>query len=345
MFDKDFELNLVISSFITHDRKINTCNRFEMFLCTLHSYSKIQWDNIYLFIDLDFEFSGRENEIVNLVKDNFLFQNFYFKNNRILTQASWQEFFHSKLAPKNLFWFTQNDDHPYLDNDIKYLYTGCEILKDYSDVPASLYLSHWPEMLKLSGKNKDPIINQNFIEFDGFLIDAIQVFNSELIKAIFFEKDWEGKEYKRIDTLLRDKFIWGDNEGNIVKSDQKILVPLKELCRKFSGYGHVNMTSVSPLRLTYSLVSEQMTKDSIQRIMTAKHQSLWTENNSFEIKDEWIDISCNLYGKRQRKLNPIISISIKHNTKSNFLPLINHYLKKIKRSRYVIKYWILSKFR
>ena len=46
MSDKDFELNLVISTFITHDRKINICNRFEMFLGTLQSYSKIKWNNI-----------------------------------------------------------------------------------------------------------------------------------------------------------------------------------------------------------------------------------------------------------------------------------------------------------
>ena len=310
MVNEGFELNLVISCFITHDRRENLCNRFEMFLGTLQSYAKIPWDNIHVFVELDLEFSGRENEIIQILENKFSTESIYFNNYRIIDQNSWKDFFDGKLGHKKLFWFTQNDDHPYLDNDINYLMAGCEQLARYEDQLASIYLSHWPEMLRLSGKYSTQKVVQNFIEFDGFLIDAIQIFNSSMIYEVFYKTDWKGKEYKRIDTLLVDKSIWGEEHGNIKRSDQKIIVPMKEICRKFVGYSHVLMSSVPALKITYRLESEIPTDDTIRRNMTAYHDSLWTKGNNFSVPEKWIKISSTLYGTNRSKTEPLKHINI-----------------------------------
>ena len=345
MVNEGFELNLVISCFITHDRRENLCNRFEMFLGTLESYAKISWDNIYVFVELDLEFSGRENDIIQILENKFACNSIYFNNFRIVDQKSWKDFFDGKLGHKKLFWFTQNDDHPYLDNDINYLIAGCEQLASYKDQLASIYLSHWPEMLRLSGKNSSQKVVQNFIEFNGFLIDAIQIFNSKMIYEVFFKTDWKGKEYKRIDTLLVDKSIWGEEQGNIKRCDQKIIVPMKEICRKFAGYSHVRMSSVPPLKVTYRLESEKPTNDIIRRNMTAEHESFWTKGNSFSVPEKWIEISSALYGTNRSKTDPVKYINLIPNKPIGLQFRIVHKFKGLKRSlRKLKKYFAKNYF-
>jgi len=296
MNTSDFKLNLVISCKVTHDRPVNLCNRFDMFLGTLESYSRIPWNNVYLFVDLDNEFADRLHEILDVVQAKFSCECFVFNDFRILDQVAWQEFFLNKLSDDSLFWFTQNDDHPYIDDDIGYLLSGCNLVRQAGQIPCSLYLSHWPEILKLSGKLETPHAVSNYIVFSGFLIDSIQIFNSELIRQVFFQCDWGGKQYKRIDTLMRNVSFWGEDKGNVSRNDQLIYVPLKEICRKFAAYSHVYMDKVPPLKLSFRLESEAKTHGSLREMMTASHSSFWTAGNSFDVPESWIKRSIELYG-------------------------------------------------
>ena len=145
--------------------------------------------------------------------------------------------------------------------------------------------------------------------------------------------------------LLIDKSIWGEKYGNISRSDQKIIVPLKELCRKFVGYSHVGMSSVPTLKITHRIESEIPTVDIIRRNMTAKHHSLWTKGNKFSVPEEWIEISSDLYGREKRLTEPLKKINIVSKNTVSVKYRIIHKLKAFKRSlRKLRKFLIKTNF-
>ena len=98
-------------------------------------------------------------------------------------------------------------DHPFIDLDTELIYEGLRLLEEEPNEYASIYLSHWPEILKLAGKNAEPERKGSYISFDGTLLDSIQILTPRLFQYIFTELDWEGKSFKRIDELLRERAI------------------------------------------------------------------------------------------------------------------------------------------
>ena len=82
-----------------------------------------------------------------------------------------------KHGPDELVWFTQNDDHVFIDFNMYILNEGLEILKNDKNKHKSIYFSHWPEILKMSGKFEEPIVIGNYINFKRTMLDSIQIFN------------------------------------------------------------------------------------------------------------------------------------------------------------------------
>jgi hypothetical protein len=192
-------------------------------------------------------------------------------------------------------WFTQNDDHPFVDIDSGIIAEGLTLLTKEPNELASIYLSHWPEALKLAGKLGKPEITGSFLSFDGTLLDSIQILKPALFEYVFVEIDWKGARYRRIDELLRQRAIWG-SIGNTDLSLQKIYVPLREQCRKFMAYPHVDMHTVSPLRPTYEIEKIGRTAQEVEELVLAKHSSFWTGNNSYSLTADVVDLIKNLYG-------------------------------------------------
>jgi hypothetical protein len=149
--------------------------------------------------------------------------------------------------------------------------------------------------LRLSGKLAQPEKVGNYIRFHATMLDAIQIFSSKFIRYIFLDVNWGGKRYKRIDTLLRQRSIWGESNGNMDDGLQVIYVPLRELCRKFSAYGHVHMHNVLPLEFSYEIQKPNRDRQDVISLITAEHSSMWTKDNDFSIPEEWIEQSVNLY--------------------------------------------------
>jgi hypothetical protein len=286
---------LVVSTFITHKRPVNRFNRLDVFKHTLKSYSKIKWSRVYLFVKLDWEFRSRKEEMKNFIKQIFADVMIEIVWDRYEKQKDWEKPISNITREDDLIWFTQNDDHPFIDIDTDLLEEGILLLKKDESRFKSLYLSHWTEVLRLSGKNRLPERIENYVRFKATLLDSIQIFNSNFLKYIFLELDWNGKNYNRIDTILRQNSLWGNKNGNMENELQVIYIPLRELCRKFEGYRHVNMIDVPKLEFSYEIQKPFRKKEDIIKTINASHNSMWTDNNDFSIPAEWIDHSISLY--------------------------------------------------
>ena len=282
---------LLLNVFITHDRPHNPCNRFDAFKVTLKSYSKINWSKIYLRIKLDDEFQPRKTELVEWIEQWLPGADLKFE--RYEYQYEWKELIERVCSEDEFIWMTQNDDHVFVEEDAAYLETGLELMKKDPAQFKTLYFSHWPEILRLSGKLGPPERVGDWVKFKCTLLDSIQIWNANYLRFLFIDLDWCGQSFKRIDGLLFQVPIWGF--GNILHSIQTLYVPLKELCRKFNGYVYVDATEAPPLTLdNYTC---ERTTENVRLLMRAPSQnSGWTANNPFRVPEEWINTSLRLYG-------------------------------------------------
>jgi hypothetical protein len=276
---------LLLSVFITHKRPINRYSRYEIFKYTLNSYKDIPFSELYFFILLDDEFIHLKEDLTQFIIKTFP-QKINITFDRYYKQIQWVPFIRT-LREKHgdeLVWFTQNDDHVFVDFNLDILQEGIELLKREPNPHKSLYFSHWPEQIKLCGKYKNQTRIQNYVKYDLSLLDSIQIFGLSFLYDIFVNYTWK-QDHVRIDSILNE-LTNTPAEDNPLR--QTIYVPLREMCRHFDGYDHVGMNpnDCGPLVLpknTFYYNPEQLIKK-----MTASHQSPWTKKNTFQIPTEWI---------------------------------------------------------
>jgi len=286
---------LFISSFITHERPSNRHNRLDVLMMTLKSYSRLTWREVHLYLKLDTEFEPYKPELEVFINKVFLGTEVKLSWTRIERQEDWQPIISKIVELNELIWFSQNDDHPFIDHNTDLITEGLQLLEDEPNEYASIYLSHWPEILKLAGKNSEPELKGGYLAFDGTLFDSIQIVKPKLLQYIFFEINWNGNHYKRIDTLLMQRAIWGEI-GNTDVSLQKIYVPLREQCRKFMAYSHVHMNSVAPLAPSYEIEPISRSAQDVGDLIFAAHKSSWTESNHYILPMNIVKIIQELYG-------------------------------------------------
>jgi len=286
---------LLMSSFITHDRPSNRHNRLDILMMTLKSYSRLRWREVHFYLKLDEEFEPYKVELERFIKMNFQDTDVNISWFRIETQKDWEPISARIALLDDFIWFSQNDDHPFIDLDTELIYDGLRLLEEEPNEYASIYLSHWPEILKLAGKNGEPKRKGNYISFDGTLLDSIQILTPRLFQYIFTELDWEGKSFKRIDELLRERAIWGEI-GNTDITLQKIYVPLREQCRKFMAYAHVSMDAVDSLKPRFEIEPVGRSAQEVEDLIFAEHHSFWTANNDYVLPKDIVAVVQELYG-------------------------------------------------
>ena len=288
---------LLISSFVTNQRGYNRYSRFDIFKYMLHSYKDIPFSEIYLFILLDNEFIHNREKLTNYIYTTFsnLEQDkIHITYDRYYQQAQWVPFINQlveKHGENELVWFTQNDDHIFVDFNMDILNEGLEVLKNEPNKHKSIYFSHWPEIIRLSGKYQQPTLVGNYVKFDLSLLDSIQIFNLKFLYYVFVEYKWR-TDHTRIDSVLNE-LTPRPSEDNPLS--QSIFVPLREMVRHFDGYDHAQMdrNACSPLELPSNTF--YYSKELLKNKITANHNSFWTRNNHFQIPQEWIDINLSLH--------------------------------------------------
>ena len=233
---------LLLNVFITHDRAHNIENRFDIFKYTLASYSVISWEKIFLFVKLDDEFVDRREELDQYIRLLFDPSITDLRWERYTTQVEWRPIIES-LSDDQLVWFSQNDDHIFIDYNLDILREGIDLLEKDESKYKSIIYSHWPEVLKLSGKLGTQQKVGNYIRFNATICDSIQIINGGFLKYLFLELDWQGRSFIKTDDLLTQQQIVGMRCGlyQITQSLQTVYIPLRELCQHFDGYNHITM--------------------------------------------------------------------------------------------------------
>jgi hypothetical protein len=269
----------------------------------LHSYKKLPFTEVYLFIKLDSEFLSPGQYFVKNDLTDYLYNNFsnlpkekvHIVHDRYTNQNQWIPFFEkliNKHGPNESVWFMQNDDHIFIDFNTDIVVEGLKHLEADNTRHKSIYLSHWPEILKLSGKQETPVLVNNYIKFHLSLLDSIQIFNLQFLYDIFVYYTWKNQNHCRIDSILNELC---NNPAIDNPLSQTIYVPLREVCRHFDGYDHVRMDSNSCPKLELPSNTFHYSKEKLINKMTAKHSSVWTNNNHFIIPQKWIEINLGLH--------------------------------------------------
>lgn len=296
---------LLLSTYVTntrlgHSKNIfpNRYSRYDIFKYTLYSYKKLPLTNLYLFIKLDDEFIDQKKELTEYIFKLFKHiekDKIEIIFDRYTSQNQWIPFITNlkNKHPDELVWFTQNDDHVYIDFNNEILEEGLKLLKNEKVKFKTIAFSHFPEMLKLSGKYENPELVGNYVKFYTNLIDSIQIFNIDFLYHIFCNLKWNCDNF-RLDTVLINLI-----NNAIPQYDyffkQIIFVPLRELVRHFDGYAHVNIYDDCP-KLVLPHNTFYYDKNTITRKMIAPHPtSQWAHNNNFNIPQEWINIGIKLH--------------------------------------------------
>ena len=283
---------LIFNAFITNSRpRGNRYPRIDIFKYALYSYRNIPFSEIYMHILLDNEFLDRKDHIQEYIYATFSRlerQHIHLEFTRYTTQGQWIPLItnlYNRLGGNELVMLLNNDDHVFVDYDMNILSEGLELLSKEQNRFKSIYLSHWPELIKFSGKYMYPIKVGNYLKFGMTILDSVQIFNLAMVYHLFVEYKWKG-HHARTDSIINE-LTSAPSKDNVLC--QVIYVPFRELFRKFDGYDHVYMPHIycPPLNLPTNVFD--YSRDSLIRKITAPHNSVWAQNNTFVIPDEWIN--------------------------------------------------------
>ena len=198
------------------------------------------WSRVILKIELEGEYLIRKEELLNFIKDEFKEFDLILEWKRNCFQNEWIETY--KLLQDELIWFCCNHDHIFLDNSPNYLYNIVNDLKSNPRYPLiALGFSHLPENIRMAkmGMHLPPhnpksyLIEKNQLSVDSTIHDSIMVITKEVYKQWWCEGDLKGGYFPRPETHYGISIGWIKPMPLL-----RYIIPLKEICRHFDGYGH-----------------------------------------------------------------------------------------------------------
>jgi hypothetical protein len=215
-------------------------SNFDIFKYSLASLAvAYDWSKVILKISLDNIYKNRQSELEKFIKTEFNRFNLILKWQRNEYQNDWREDY--KLLDNNLIWYYCNHDHIFFDSSKEYLNLLANNIKN--EELCSVGFSHWPECIRTvkQGFNPQPLsnfhptykINNNYVSVDSNNFDSIQI----ITKNLYYQWWFEG-EFSNIKLPRPDYFGIGLAEIKPVPI-HKTISPLKELCRHFDGYQHI----------------------------------------------------------------------------------------------------------
>jgi hypothetical protein len=209
---------------------LKSFNNLDIFKYSLASLAvAYDWSKVILKISLDDCYKHRQDELEQFIKDNFSQFNLVLTWQRSEYQNDWKQDY--ELLDDNLIWYYCNHDHIFFDSSKDYLAELVEVMKD--EELCSLQFSHWPENIRTAKRNHNYTIHNNHISFESNNFDSIQIITKELYRRWWFEG-----EFNHVKLGRPDFFGIGLAELKPMPM-HKLISPLKELCRHFDGYQHI----------------------------------------------------------------------------------------------------------
>lgn len=200
------------------------------------------WSKVILKISLDEIYKSRQKELEDFINDEFKNFNLILEWQRNEYQNDWKQSY--ELLDNNLIWFYCNHDHIFFDSNTDYLEGLVNKIKD--EELCSIHFSHWPENIRTAKQGLIPQasltpqkalnykIHSNYISNETTNFDSIQI----ITKDLYYEWWFKG-EFNHIKLPRPDFFGIGLAEIKSVPL-HKTISPLKEICRHFDGYQHIN---------------------------------------------------------------------------------------------------------
>jgi hypothetical protein len=281
----------VFTFYVTEQRVHNRFPRYDIFKYMLRSYKDTVATSVYFFVELENGMYAETKETILEVFAKIPAENIHITWERPVTQEGWTPIWKHLMSvhgPDELIWFTSNDDHVFVDYNMDLVEEGLELLKKEPARHKSIYYSHWPEILSISGKFQTPEVVGNYVKCTAVsLLDGIQIFNLQFLYDMYVEHPWKG-HHRVLDSVLNEissRPTW-DNP-----LDQTIYVPFRELVRHFDGYGHAGISEEDAPCLVLPSNTFTYSRDALTRKMTAQrpNRSEWSKDNHFVIPREWIE--------------------------------------------------------
>jgi len=209
---------------------LKSFNNLDIFKYSLASLAiAYDWSKVILKISLDDCYKHRQDELEQFIKNEFSQFNLVLEWQRSEYQNDWKQDY--ELLDNNLIWYYCNHDHIFFDSSKDYLAELVDIMKD--EELCSLQFSHFPENIRTAKTNPKYTIHNNHISFESINFDSIQIITKELYRRWWFEG-----EFNHIKLGRPDFFGIGLAEIKPMPT-HKLIVPLKEICRHFDGYQHI----------------------------------------------------------------------------------------------------------
>jgi hypothetical protein len=221
---------------------LKSFSNFDIFKYSLASLAVAHpWSKVILKISLDDIYKPRQQELEDFIKTEFRDFNLILKWQRNEYQNDWKQDY--EVLDDNLIWFYCNHDHIFFDSSKEYLASLVENVKN--DELCSVGFSHWPEAIRTAKQGLHPYplippltnttykLYEEYIAVDSTNFDSIQIITKKLYYQWWFEGD-----FNHIKLPRPDFFGIGLAEIKPVPM-HKTVVPLKEICRHFDGYQHI----------------------------------------------------------------------------------------------------------
>ena len=304
---------LVMSCFITHQRNPgpnnigNRYNRLDVFKYVLKTYSKVNFEHVYLYVGLDTEFLNRKDELEEFVYNIFGKDKALLEFRRFLQQNEWGPLMEtlSSFGEDNLIFFMQNDDHPFIDFNIDLLNEGISLLENDKSYYKMLTLSHWPESISAAYVHNNYEKVNNYIHTRFTLCDSMNIYNLQFLKDVIINVPWNNPRYDgRIDSVLggngqpwaKPHHPLGPHMDNLLSA----WVPLRELCRHFDGYpcqyGYDGAFPILQLPPDLSNITPlTFTKQELTDRFLMRENYFQESHGPFKLPKEWIDTMLELY--------------------------------------------------
>lgn len=213
-------------------------DKLDIYKYSLASLSKAYpWKRAIIFFELHEEYSDREQELIEFIKEEFKDTDLILRNTRNEYVSDWIDTY--SLLNDELIWFYCNHDHIYLDNT-DYLENYIHMFrKNYLNTLSSIYFSHWPEMLcHVSDGSVEKVDGHSVFKFStNTRICSIQILTKKLYRSWWVD-GWERRDTSKI-FLPRSDHVKSINTFKNLENFE-VFIPSKEICRHFDGYGHTN---------------------------------------------------------------------------------------------------------
>ena len=317
----DCRLDLVMSVHVANkhrwsfDAVNSTASQFDVLLYALRSYAPLPFERVYLYVELDARLQSRSDELRTAATQLFGRRLVTLQPRRLTTQDAWRSELKQTIAPPSsagvgdadadgrLVWFLQRSDLIYIDRNADVLCEGLARMRADPSRFKSLYMSHWASALALSGKVAPPTLRGSYLVSQLTMLDSVQVLNFRYLHHLLSELDWKGRQFKRIDMMIRQRQIYDTDEVGpkahlawlFATSDslQTFYAPLRELCRKFDAYMEmsidVNVTRPLVLPPRANVATGTLTRDPrrLVQMLAAPGRVLWTMENPFRMPQAW----------------------------------------------------------